>query len=118
MPSATCGGRPRGKIEFARSLMKTDRFFDVVRMGDDLIDGGRIYLADFDSPIDRVDEETYELLAEQSQLGAQAVDAEVHMVVGIAPEGIEDLLHASHAGYDAEPVSEHHRSHDFDGLAG
>ncbi len=64
-------------------------------------------MADFDGPAVRVHEKSDEQLAVERELGCQVELAEVHPVVGIVPELVEELLHLGMCRGHDQPVAEH-----------
>src|SRR5437762_452309 len=68
-----------------------------------------IDLTQDDTAIVFVDEELDKLLAIQAQLGAQAIDALIHTIVWMMPEGIYNLLYALMTGRDGNAFPKHKR---------
>ena len=93
-----------------RAAMIAQRLLDIFGIGLDLINQARVNLPDDNSAVVPVDEEVNKLLSIQAQLGAEVVDALVHPILWMMPEGIEHSLHASVISRDHQPLAEHKAS--------
>jgi len=80
---------------------------DVFGVGFDFGEVERVELANEGAAVEGVDVKAEELLTEEGELGLDGIDAQGHVVVGVEPEGIDDLLDAGVDGDDARAATEH-----------
>jgi len=89
-----------------RAAMDAELFFDVIGIGLDLIDEGGIEERDLDVAVEVIGEEADEELAVEGELGGDLVLTEVHVVIGIVPEAVDELLDLGMRGGDLEAFAE------------
>src|SRR5437899_857715 len=90
-----------------RALVETLLRLDVVGIGLDLVDNRRVDQPDLDSSVEAIDEEAHEDFTIQAEFGADIVDAALHVVVGIAPEGVEEFLYFRTARRNGHALTEY-----------